>query len=239
MPKADPIKEAFSELAPNYSATMDRELYQFWGIHYQEFVDKMVKIAAIMPGEKVLDIATGTAVIPLRLKSVIDPQDQIVGLDITPAMLAEGRKAIDKSGPRPAINLVCASAMCMPFANKSFQVVICGLGTHHMDVPQMLTEARRILVDGGRLAISDVCATPFWRSPIGKITLWLLLQHYGITNSAARSKAEIEAYKNVRTAQEWSEILKQFGFVKVEMEVVIPRYPWFPGGLTLTAETSA
>jgi len=237
--KTNPVTEAFTELAPSYKSTMDQELYQFWGIHYMEFVEKMVTMTAIKPGEKVLDIATGTAVIPLKLKSVMGTQDPIVGLDITPAMLAEGRKDIAKCGRGSAINLVCASAMCMPFVDRSFQVVICGLGTHHMDVPQMLSEAKRILVDSGRLAICDVCATPFWRSPIGRITLWLLLRMYGIANSAARSKAEIEAFKNVRTAREWSEILKDFGFRKIEMDVVNPRFPWFPGGMTLTAEVSA
>jgi ubiquinone/menaquinone biosynthesis C-methylase UbiE len=236
---ADPIKEAFSELAPNYIATMDRELFQFWGVRYHEFVEMMVKMSAIKPGEKVLDIATGTAVIPLKLKTVMDSEDQIVGLDITPAMLAEGHKAIKKNRAGPAVTLVCASAMSMPFADKSFEVVICGLGTHHMDVPLMLTEARRMLVDGGRLSISDVCATPFWRSPIGKIALWMLLHLYGVVSSTARSKAEMDAFKNIRTVLEWSALLKQFGFRNIEMGVVIPRYPWFPGGFTLTAEASA
>ncbi len=233
------ITEAFTELAPNYIAAMDRELYQFWGIHYQDFVNRMLRLAAVRPGEKVLDIATGNAVIPLNLQPGMAAQDQIVGLDITPAMLAEGRKQIAKSGARPAIHLVCASAMEMPFAGRSFEVVICGLGTHHMDVPHMLAEARRVLMDGGRLVISDVCATPFWRSAVGKVVLWLLLRFYGIANSAARARAEVDAYQNVRTTREWAEILRSYGFGQVKMDVVTPRFPWFPGGLTLTAEALA
>jgi ubiquinone/menaquinone biosynthesis C-methylase UbiE len=232
------ITEAFTELAPNYKSTMDQELFQFWGMHYQDFVEKMVAIAAVKPGEKVLDVATGSAVIPLKLKTVMDPQDQIVGLDITPAMLVEGQKDIAESGSQAAIKLVCASAMRMPFADKSFQVVTCGLGTHHMEVVQMLAEARRILADGGRLVISDVCATPFWRSLAGKIMLWLLIQLYGIANSEVRAKAEIDAYHNVRTTGEWRAILQDSGFGKVKMIVVNPRFPWFPGGFALTATAS-
>jgi len=238
MSPANPIKEAFTEMAPDYQSTMDHELYQFWGIHYHEFVEKMVRMAAIQPGEKVLDIATGTAVIPLKVQSLLEPQDQITGLDITLAMLTEGRKVIQKSPPRPAIHLVCASAMGMPFASRSYDVVICALGTHHMEVPQMLAEAKRVLVDGGRLAISDVCATPFWRSPLGKVLLWILLKQYGIANTAARAQAEIEAFKNVRSAHEWIELLNEFGFGKIKSEVVTPRYPWYPGGMTLTAHAS-
>ncbi len=233
------ITEAFTELAPKDQLTMDQELRQFWGISYMDFVSLMLKAASIKPGERVLDIATGTAVIPREIQKLSSHMPPIVGLDITPAMLNEGRKAIAISSPRPAIHLVCASAMCMPFADKSFQVVICGLGTHHMDVPQMLFEAKRLLADGGRLVISDVCATPFWRTILGKASLLMVLQYYGISNSAARAKAEIGAYKNVRTTQEWAETLKNFGFGELKMNVVQPRLPWFPGGLTIAAENLA
>lgn len=232
------ITEAFTELAPHYKTAMESELFQFWGIHYHDFVEKMVAMAAVQPGEKVLDIATGTAMIPLELKTKFNAPDPIIGLDITPAMLAEGQKDIALRKPQAAIRLVCASAMTMPFANHSFHVVICGLGTHHMDVPQMLTEAKRVLRKDGRLVISDVCATPFWRTAVGRLVLYMLLRFYGIAASPVRAKAEIDAYQNVRTTSEWAKLLKDFQFGKVKMDLVTPRYPWYPGGLTLTAAAS-
>jgi len=236
MEEKNHVKEAFTELAPSYRNTMDKELIQFWGISYPKFVERLVKTAAVKSGEKVLDIATGTAVIPLKLISCNNHQDRVVGLDITPAMLMQGRKAMTRNGVTDTIDLICASAMDMPFANGIFDVIICGLGTHHMNVPKMLLEAKRLLVNNGRLIISDVGATPFWRSLMGKILLRLLMLQYGFVNRSARSQAEIEAFQNVRTAQEWSALLESFGFVKVHIDEIKPRLPWFPSGLTLQAE---
>ena len=236
MEEINHIKEAFTELAPSYINTMDRELIQFWGISYPKFVERLVNTAAVKTGEKVLDIATGTAVIPLKLISSNTHQDRVVGLDITPAMLMQGRKVIARKGVTNTIDLVCASAMDMPFADGVFEVIICGLGTHHMNVPKMLLEAKRLLAKSGRLIISDVGATPFWRSLVGRILLRLLMLQYGFVNRSARSQAEIEAFQNVRTAQEWSELLKEFGFAKVQVDEIKPRLPWFPSGLTLQAE---
>jgi len=236
MEEINHVKKAFTELAPSYSSTMDKELNQFWGISYPKFVERLVNLAAVKPGEKVLDIATGTAVIPIKLISTNHPQERVVGLDITPAMLQNGREVIAGHGGKNTIDLVCASAMEMPFGCGIFDVIICGLGTHHMNVPNMLLEAKRLLTKNGRLIISDVGATPFWRSLTGKLLIRLLMLEYGFINQSARSHAELEAFQNVRTAKEWSALLKEFGYEKVHIDEIKPRLPWFPSGLTLQAE---
>jgi len=236
MEEINHVKEAFTELAPSYSITMNKELIQFWGISYPKFVERLINIAAVKPGEKVLDIATGTAVIPITLISTHPPQEHVVGLDITPAMLQQGSHVIANKGITNTIDLVCASAMEMPFANGTFDVIICGLGTHHMNVPRMLSESKRLLVKEGRLVFSDVGATQFWRSLMGKIVIKLLMWGYGYSNHTARSQAELEAFQNVRTAREWSALLHEYGYGKVRIDEIRPRLPWFPSGLTLQAE---
>jgi ubiquinone/menaquinone biosynthesis C-methylase UbiE len=230
------VKAAFTELASSYTSTMDTELNQFWGVSYHEFVERLVKLAAVMPGEKVLDIATGTAMIPIKLSSSTEQREHVVGLDITPAMLQHGREVIARHPQASKIDLVCASAMEMPFADSIFDVIICGLGTHHMNVPKMLFEAKRLLANRGRLIISDVGATPFWRSAAGKLLIKLLMIEYGFVNQSARAQAELDAFQNVRTATEWLDLLSDFGYVKVRIEEIKPRFPWFPSGLTLQAE---
>ncbi len=236
MTARDHVLEAFTELATSYSTTMDKELNQYWGISYPAFVDQLVKKAAVKPEEKVLDIATGTAVIPIQLSSPGRRKEPVVGLDITPAMLYHGRQVIKGHRTANKIDLVCASAMDMPFASGLFDVIICALGTHHMNVPRMLSEAKRLLSPSGRLVISDVGATAFWRSVPGKLLIRILMLEYGLINHSARSQAELEAFHNVRTAKEWAALLNQFGYAKVRIEEIKPRYPWFPSGLTLEAE---
>ncbi len=239
MDEINNVTQAFTELAPSYTSTMDRELNQFWGISYPKFVEQLVAVAAVKPAEKVLDIATGTAVIPQQIILGSRRQERVVGLDITPAMLQHGRQLIARKGFSNTIDLVCASGMDMPFANGTFDVIICGLGTHHMNVPLMLHEAKRLLTRQGRLVMSDVGATPFWRSVIGKCLIRLLMWEYGLANQSARSQAELEAFRNVRTANEWSALLREFGFAKVRIDEIKPRLPWFPSGLTLQAEMVA
>ncbi|MGE5123442.1 MAG: class I SAM-dependent methyltransferase [Acidobacteriaceae bacterium] len=235
MEETERVKEAFTEQALSYTKTMDKELSQFWGISYPQFVDRLVRKAGVMPDETVLDIATGTAVIPATLIAEHPYREHVVGLDITPAMLCQGRESLAENQSAKKVDLVCASAVEMPFANGIFDVIICGLGTHHMNVPRMLEEAKRLLAKDGRLIISDLGATPFWRRTTGKVLLKLLMLEYGFVNRRSRSRAEIEAFKNVRTAQEWLEMLKDFGFIKIRIEDIRPRLPWFPSGLTLQA----
>jgi ubiquinone/menaquinone biosynthesis C-methylase UbiE len=154
-------------------------------------------------------------------------------------MLRQGKKEIMANRGGRGTALVCGSAMAMPFAEGAFQTAICGLGTHHMNVPLMLGEAKRVLTSGGRLIIADVCATPFWRSILGKIILKILLLQYGLIHHSARSQAELEAFKNVRSVAEWMRLLQESGFMNISVQELKPRLPWYPGGFALTSELAA
>jgi ubiquinone/menaquinone biosynthesis C-methylase UbiE len=231
----DVVIEAFTELAPRYQETMDRELRQFWGLSYEKLVDWLTEVATINEGDVVLDVATGTGFIPLKLVDKIGARGRVVGLDITPAMLQHGRKNIEASGSSSRINLVCASAMAVPFVEGVFDAAICALGTHHMDVPQLLSETSRVLKTGGHLIMADVGASPFWRSFWGTALLKILLLRYGLTRRSARAQAEVEAFPNVRTADEWHTILSDFGFEKIEITESPARHRWYPCALIMRA----
>lgn len=125
--------------------------------------------------------------------------------------------------------------MALPFKDDVFDAVTCGLGTHHMDVPVLLSEIRRVLQRGGRLVLADVSASTFWRSFWGGILLKVLLRQYGLRNDSARAKAETEAFANVRTAGEWQALLGELGFTQIERHELSARRPWYPSGLTLKA----
>jgi ubiquinone/menaquinone biosynthesis C-methylase UbiE len=232
------VTEAFSELASDYRQTMDRELKEFWGISYQEFITRFLEQAALSPTDLVLDVATGTAFIPTQLVEKFGRLGRVVGLDLTPAMLNKGQEYVARQGLQPSIWLVCASGMEMPFLSHVFDVVLCALGTHHMDVPTMLDEVNRVLKPGGRLLIADVGATPFWRSFWGLAVLNILLLQYRLANRGARAQAEAKAFANVRTASEWKGLLTNQGFQEIEIEAVPSRRPWYPCGLMIRGRRS-
>ena len=127
------VLDAFTELAPQYEATMDHELNLFWGISYQEFVDRFIATIPLTDGARILDVATGTAMIPLRIARRAPGISRVVGLDITPAMLAHGQDNVRSADQSSRIRLVCGSGMVMPFGPRAFDVITCGLGMHHMD----------------------------------------------------------------------------------------------------------
>jgi ubiquinone/menaquinone biosynthesis C-methylase UbiE len=240
------VIEAFSELAPSYEPTIDRELRQWWGTGYWEFVNRFVAMAGLTDGEVILDVATGTAQIPRRLlaragQAAGPSPGAIVGLDITPEMLLHGRAKIVQEQPGAAqdgalgIWLVCASGMEMPFASGSFDKVLCGLGTHHMQVDRMLAEMRRVLRQGGRLLLADVGGSAFWRSAWGRAWLRVLMLHFGLTHSRARTQAEVEAFPNILTVAEWRSLLSKLGFVQIEIAETAPRRRWYPRGLLMSA----
>ena len=229
------VTEAFTEMAPDYEGTVDRELRRLWGFGYRQFVERFVDMAAITEGAVVLDVATGTALIPMQLANLVGAKGWIVGLDITPGMLAQAQRNLDRAGISTRIDLTCASGLEMPFPAAIFDVVLCGLGTHHMDVPQMLSEMRRILKPGGRLVLADVGASPFWRSLWGRIWLRILMVQFGLTHSRARTQAETEAFANMWSAGQWRAFLSEREFVDINITESRPRHAWYPSALLMTA----
>jgi len=232
----DVVIEAFTDLAPRYQETMDRELRQFWGLSYEELVDWLTEVASVNEGDIILDVATGTAVIPLKLVDRVGATGRVVGLDITLAMLKHGRKNVEATGSSSRISLVCASAMAMPFVEGVFDVVICGLGMHHMDVPQVLSEMKRVLKEGGALFIAAVGARSFWKplwvKAIIRSITWL---YYVRTDTITRAWAEATSLSNVHTADEWRTILSDLGFTRIEVSESPAHRHWYPCALIMRA----
>ena len=234
----DVVIEAFTEMAPQYEEVVDQELRRFWGFGYREFVDRLIEAIPVRDDDLVLDVATGTARIPLALAARTKVESRTVGLDITPAMLEYGRRDVDAKGLTPRIKLVCASAMAMPFVEGVFEKVICGLGTHHMDVPQMLSEMSRVLKARGELVLADVAASPSWKLPgIKTIIRIVALLHFLLERNAARAWAEAGAVSHIYTADEWRTILSEFRFVNIEITESPARRRWYPCALIMRAVT--
>lgn len=232
----DALLTAFSELAPEYEETMGRELEQYLGIGYEAFVDGLLARAAVGPDDRVLDVATGTALIPRRLADARNGNGRglAVGLDITPAMLHRGCRAI-RAGNLSAF-LVGGSGMDLPFARHVFDVVVCAFGTHHMDAPRLLHEARRVLRAGGRLVLAEAGAPAYWRTIVGRLLLKVLLSAFGLTRSKARNQIEEDAFGRMYTAAEWHAMLSNAGFGAIQVRETRARRAWYPRTLTMTAE---
>ena len=229
------IKDAFTELAPRYEKVVDKELQKFWGWSYENFIENLITNTRTNPGEHILDIATGTCLIPRQLVEN-KRQVKITGVDITHAMLKNGKEKNIKSGMDSNINLTTGDAMLMPFKRNSFELAMCGLATHHMNVSILLGEIFRVLKPEGRFSLADVGGSSLWRKPIVSFFIKILAYFYFlITENKDRAWAEATAVANVQTADSWNETLKKVGFTNIEIEKLPSKSFWVPDPLLIRA----
>ena len=231
------IIQTFTEMAPNYEEIVSSELTRFWGVSYHEFINMLIKFTPIQNDAKILDIATGTGVIPLKIRNKFGNNHYIHGLDITHSMLMNAQQNLDANNQRNSIDFTCASAMEMPYAQKSFDLIFCGLATHHMNVEMLLEEVNRILRFGGQLSFADVGSTKLWKIPGVKWIIGLLAYvYYFLKEGANRAWAEASAVSNVRTAEEWLYLLQKNNFRNISIKQLKSKYFWIPSPLVIIAE---
>lgn len=228
------IVETFTELAPRYEEVVNAELDRFWGWSYNGFVNQLIQHTPIPANGMILDIATGTGVIPIKVATEMGNSNRLHGLDITYSMLANAKRKIGAQKLSDQIDLVCASAMSIPYASESFDLVTCALATHHMDVKLLLLESRRILRENGILSIADVGGSSLWKLPIVKFFLRIAAFVYFLfKENIHRAWAEADAVSNVRSKEEWFDLLTEVGFGNIKITKLKSKYRWIPEPLVI------
>lgn len=230
------VVEAFTELAPRYESVVNNELNKFWGWSYDGFIKFLIDNTIIQDDELLLDIATGTGVIP-RAVMQANPNCKIVGVDITQAMLRHGKRKLGNELFGKKVFLTTGDAMKMPFSSSSFDLILCGLATHHMQVNQLASEIYRILQDNGRFSLADVGGSKLWRNPVINFFIKILAFFYFlITENKDRAWAEASAVSNVFTADDWYQILKNAGFKDIKVTLLKSNKFWVPNPLLIQAK---
>lgn len=110
----------------------------------------LVEVAALRPGERVLDIACGTGIVARTAARRLSDGARVVGLDFSAPMLEVARLAAKAEGV--AAEWLEDSAVTLPLADATFDVAFCQQGLQFFpDRPTALREMRRILAPNGRL----------------------------------------------------------------------------------------
>ena len=116
----------------------------------------LVALAAVQPGERVLDLACGTGLVARAVATQRGGAGPVVGLDRDPGILATARAV---AGNLP-VDWREGDAAALPFANGAFDVVLCQQGLQFFpDKRAALGEVRRVLAPGGRVLLSVWRAT--------------------------------------------------------------------------------
>lgn len=129
-----------------------------WAAQLKPAQDRLLRLAALRAGERVLDIACGTGLVTLRAAEAVGSTGTVLATDISEKMVGV---TAQQAEARHLTHVSCArmDAEALDVADASFDAVLCALGLMYVpDAAAALTEMRRVLVPGGR-AVAAVWGT--------------------------------------------------------------------------------
>jgi ubiquinone/menaquinone biosynthesis C-methylase UbiE len=119
-----------------------------------EFRKLAVRLSGLLPnGGDILEIAPGPGFLSVELAR--NPQLHVTALEISKTFVELARKNADEA--RVPVNIVQGNASAMPFADQSFDLLVCRAAFKNFAEPaQALQQMRRVLRPGGRALIIDL-----------------------------------------------------------------------------------
>jgi demethylmenaquinone methyltransferase / 2-methoxy-6-polyprenyl-1,4-benzoquinol methylase len=203
MDRSRKVRDMFGAIAGRYdllnhflSANVDRRWRQIC-------VEEMGKrVGTARP--RILDVGCGTADLSLAFSNL----GPVIGCDFCHPMLLVGANKVASHYRHPAISLLEADALMLPFSDASFDIVVSAFVLRNLaDIDRGLLEMRRVLRPGGLLGILDF-GMP--RIPIlGAIYRWYFLRILpkvgkllsGVDGPYGYLPASVQAFPPVETLQ--------------------------------------
>jgi ubiquinone/menaquinone biosynthesis C-methylase UbiE len=169
---------------------------------------EIARLAQLSRGQFALDVATGTGLIARALART---SDRVTGVDISPGLLT-----IAQSRSNGVTPLVLGDAHRLPFRDRSFDLVTCGVSlSHFAEVSVALREVYRLLRPGGRF-ITSAWANE-GRSPSKLAAIEARRRFLADKESTFEGAFGNELWADVRRG---SKVLRQAGFDIVQVRTL-------------------
>jgi demethylmenaquinone methyltransferase / 2-methoxy-6-polyprenyl-1,4-benzoquinol methylase len=136
------------------------------GLHAR-WRERAAELARLGPGDRALDVATGTGDLALALARRTGPSGEVIGSDFSEAMLERAR-----AKAHGAVRFELADALDLPYPDDSFDAATVGFGARNFsDLPRGLRAMVRVVRPGGRVVVLEI-TTPT-RPPLSRFyRLW-------------------------------------------------------------------
>ncbi|MGN1173055.1 MAG: bifunctional demethylmenaquinone methyltransferase/2-methoxy-6-polyprenyl-1,4-benzoquinol methylase UbiE [Muribaculaceae bacterium] len=216
-PKTEQVRDMFDSIAPAYDF-MNRAMT--FGID-KLWRRKAVKMIANYAPKHILDIATGTADLAIRLAQSLKPSS-VVGVDLSQQMLEIGRKKVAEAGLSDVITLSQADCMALPFDDDVFDCITVAYGVRNFEhLLQGYEEMHRVMKPGGVLCVIEL-STP--TSPLVKpfykaYTKWIIPAAGRVVSKDVRAYSYLpESIAAVPQGEKMLGLMRQAGFSDCRLE---------------------
>jgi len=120
------------------------------GLHHR-WRRRAADLAAIGPGGRALDVATGTGDLAVELGRRVGPEGEVVGSDFSEEMLTLARRKA------PGLRFEWGNALDLPYEDGRFDAATVGFGARNFsDLDRGLAEMARVVRPGGRVVVLEI-----------------------------------------------------------------------------------
>ncbi len=151
--KASYVREMFASIAPTYdrlnrlmSLGLDGQ-WRRWAVLH----------ASVGPGDRALDVATGTGDLAFELARRVAPSGSVVATDFSDGMLNLARIKAQRAGLEDIVRLEWADALDLPYSYSEFDAATVGFaGRNVTDLHRFFSEMHRVVKPGGRVVHLEI-----------------------------------------------------------------------------------